>query len=77
MDLSPNKLVGRRQWNVIAPQQKNLAVELALEHTQLSCREFACKLTDKQQIFISEYGVCRILKKWGLISPQTPEFIVA
>ena len=58
--LSPNKRCGRRHWNVIPPQQKNLVVELALEHTQLSCRELACKLTDEQQIFISESSVYRI-----------------
>ena len=64
--LSSNKRCVRRHWNVIPSQQKNLVVELALEHTQLYCRELACKLTDEQQIFISESSVYRILKKRGL-----------
>lgn len=42
--LSSNKRCGRRHWNVIPSQQKNLVVELALERTQLYCRELACKL---------------------------------
>ena len=75
--LSPNKRCGRRHWNVIPSQQKNLVVELALEHTQLSCRELACKLTDEQQIFISESSVYRILKQRGLISPPAHAFIQA
>ena len=64
----------RQQWNTIPLEQKNLAVELALEHPQLSPRELACKLTDEQQVFISESSVYRILKARGLIT--SPAYIL-
>jgi transposase InsO family protein/transposase-like protein len=71
--LNPSKRTSNRQWNSIPQEQKNLVVELALDHPQLSSRELACKLTDEQQIFISESSVYRILKARGLIT--TPDHI--
>jgi putative transposase len=64
----------RQQWNSIPEPQKQLVVELALEHTQLSPRELSVKITDEQKIFISESSVYRILKAKGLIT--TPAFIL-
>lgn len=61
----------RQQWNSIPPDQKQLVVEIALEHTALSPRELAVKITDEQQIFISESSVYRILKARGLITTPT------
>jgi putative transposase len=58
----------RRQWNTIPEVQKNLVVEIALEHPELSPRELAVKLTDEQRIFISESSVYRILKAKGLVT---------
>lgn len=58
----------RKQWNSIPEKQKNLVVEIALEHPGLSSRELAYKITDEQGIFISESSVYRILKKRGLIT---------
>ena len=58
----------RQQWNTIPQVQKNLVVEIALEYTNLSPRELANKITDEQQIFISESSVYRILKAKGLIT---------
>ena len=71
--LAPCKRTSNRQWNTIPQEQKNLVVELALEFPELSSRELAYKLTDEQQIFISESSVYRILKGRGLIT--TPEHI--
>lgn len=71
--LAPVKRDSKRQWNSIPQEQKNLVVELALEYPELSSRELAVKLTDEQQIFISESSVYRILKARGLIT--TPEHI--
>jgi len=71
--LAPSKRTSNRQWNTIPQEQKNLVVELALECPELSSRELAYKLTDEQQIFISESSVYRILKARGLIT--TPEHI--
>jgi putative transposase len=64
----------RRQWNTIPEEQKQLVVEVALEHPALSPREIAIKLTDEQRIFISESSVYRILKTQGLIT--TPAHIL-
>ena len=38
-------------------EQKNLVVKLALDYPDLSSRELAYKMTDEQQIFISESSV--------------------
>lgn len=64
----------RQQWNSIPPVQKEMVVEIALEHPVLSPRELAVKITDEQQIFISESSVYRILKARGLIT--TPAHIL-
>lgn len=72
--LQPFRQGNRQQWNTIAQEQKNLVVEVALEFPQLSSRELACKLTDEQQVFISESSVYRILKARGLIT--TPAHVL-
>jgi transposase len=64
----------RQQWNSIPEVQKQLVVEVALEHPELSPRELACRITDEQKIFISESSVYRILKAGGLIT--TPAHIL-
>lgn len=64
----------RQQWNTIPEEQKQLVVEVALEHPALSPRELAVKLTDEQRVFISESSVYRILKAKGLVT--TPAHIL-
>jgi putative transposase len=64
----------RQQWNSIPEAQKQLVVEIALDHTELSPREIAVRITDQQRIFISESSVYRILKARGLIT--TPAHIL-
>ncbi len=64
----------RRQWNTIPEEQRQLVVEVALEHPVLSPRELAVKITDEQRIFISESSVYRILKAKGLVT--TPAHIL-
>ena len=71
--LAPSRRTSNRQWNSIPQEEKNLVIELALDHPHLSSRELAYKLTDEQQIFISESSVYRILKSKGLIT--TPHHI--
>jgi putative transposase len=68
------KRTSRRQWNSIPDEQKQLVVEVALDHPALSPRELAVKMTDEQQIFISESSVYRILKAQGLVT--TPAHIL-
>ena len=75
--LAPSKRTSRRQWNSIPQEQKNLVVILALEFPHLSSRELAFKLTDEQQIFMSESSVYRILKERGLITAPAHIFITA
>jgi len=75
--LVPSKRSSKRQWNSIPQEQKNLIVELALDFPHLSSRELAFKLTDDQQIFISESSVYRILKARGLITAPAHIFLSA
>jgi putative transposase len=75
--LLPSKRVSNRQWNCIAQEQKNLVVKLALDYPDLSSRELAYKMTDEQQIFISESSVYRILKSRGLITAPAHIFLSA
>ncbi len=77
IDALQNKGRSKQQWNRIPDQERQLIVDLALEHTELSSRELAVKITDEQQIFVSESSVYRILKARGLISPAVHRFISA
>lgn len=65
-----------RQWNSIPEEQKDLVVEIALEHSELSSRELAYKITDEQDVFISESSVYRILKQRDLI-PAPNHFLIS
>lgn len=75
--LSANKRSSKRQWNSIPQSQKDLIVSLAMKYPHLSSRELAVKLTDEQQIFISESSVYRILKVEGLITSPAHIFLSA
>jgi putative transposase len=52
-------------------------VKLALDYPDLSSRELAYKMTDEQQIFLSESSVYRILKARGLITAPAHIFLSA
>jgi putative transposase len=71
--LLPSKRT-RRQWNSIPEPQKQLVVEVAMDHPVLSPRELSVKITDEQKIFISESSVYRILKQKGLVT--TPAYVL-
>ncbi len=75
--LMPNKRVSNRQWNSIPEEQKNLVIDIALDNPELSSRELAYKITDEQQVFISESSVYRILKARGLITAPAHIFLSA
>lgn len=66
--LTPMPPGNRRQWNTIPEQEKTLVVQVALDYSELSPRELACKLSDERGVFISESSVYRILKARGLIT---------
>lgn len=54
-----------------------MVISLALDYPHLSSGELAYKLTDEQQVFISESSVYRILKSRGLITAPTHIFLSA
>lgn len=51
-----------RVWNRIPDDVRERIVELALEEPELSSREVAVAFTDREQSFVSEASVYRILK---------------
>lgn len=64
----------RQFWNRIPDGVRQLVVETALEQTDLSPRELACHITDREGTFISESSVYRILKSFDLIT--SPAYVV-
>lgn len=59
-----------RVWNQLLDAEREEVVKLAREKPEMSARELAVRLTD--QVFaVSESTVYRVLKKAGLIFPQT------
>lgn len=75
--LLASKRTAKREWNSIPQEQKNLVVKVALDAPELSSRELAYKITDEQQVFISESSVYRILKARGLITAPAHIFLSA
>ncbi len=62
----------RAAWNRIPDRMREKLIEAALVHTELSPRELACRMTDREGEFLSESSVYRILKAADLIeSPAT------
>ena len=72
--LAPARPSPRRFWNKIPPTVRQLVVDTALEETELSPRELACKITDQEHYFLSESSVYRILKSYDLIT--SPAYIL-
>ena len=66
--LKPKETQRKSFWNKIPEKERQQVVETALEKTELSPRELAFHITDKQGWFISESSVYRILKERGLIT---------
>jgi len=70
-----DKLPTRRAgWNRIPQAIQDQILELALERTDLSPRELACRFTDEQRYFVSESSVYRILKAADLIT--SPAYVL-
>ena len=63
-----------RVWNRIPDNIRELIIEMALDHPELSPRELAVKFTDIKQYFVSEASVYRLLKAQDLIT--SPAYIV-
>jgi putative transposase len=72
--LGPKKPKARTFWNKISDEVVEQVVCEALEQTNLSPRELACRITDTKEYFISESSVYRILKAHDLIT--SPAYIL-
>ncbi len=64
----------RAGWNRIPKAIQDQILELALERTDLSPRELACRFTEERRYFVSESSVYRILKAADLIT--SPAYIL-
>jgi len=63
-----------RVWNRIPDNIRELIIEMALDHPELSPRELAVKFTDIKQYFVSDESMYRLLKAQDLIT--SPAYIV-
>ena len=61
-------------WNRIPDRIRDHVIETALVHTELSPRELACRITDRDGEFLSKSSVYRILKAADLI--ESPAYIL-
>jgi transposase InsO family protein len=64
----------RPRWNAIPEKVRKKVLGLALEHTELSPRELACRYTDQERYFVSESSVYRLLKEADLIT--SPAYVL-
>ena len=64
----------RPRWNKIPKAIRQNLVDMALEQTELSPREIACRYTDQERYFVSESSVYRILKDADLIT--SPAYVL-
>jgi putative transposase len=72
--LRDRKPTPRPQWNAIPKAVQDEVMDLALDCTDLSPRELACRYTDEKRYFVSESSVYRILKKADLIT--SPAYVL-
>ncbi len=72
--LEPIRAERRAGWNAISPARRQEIVAAALREPELSPRELACRITDRDGYFVSESSVYRILKAYDLIA--SPQFMV-
>jgi transposase InsO family protein len=72
--LHDHKRVSQPTWNAIPNRRRDEILDLALEKTELSPREIACRYTDEERYFVSESSVYRILKDADLIT--SPAYVL-
>ena len=58
-------------WNRLSPDEESVALEVALEHTDLSSRQLAARITDNKGFSVSNSAVYRILKRQGLVGKES------
>ena len=72
--LHDQKPAPRLRWNAIPQAIQDEVLGMALERTELSPRELACRYTDEKRYFVSESSVYRILKAADLIT--SPAYVL-
>ncbi len=72
--LHDQKPAPRPRWNAIPKAIQDEVLDMALESTELSPRELACRYTDEKRYFVSESSVYRILKAADLIT--SPAYVL-
>jgi transposase InsO family protein len=72
--LEPRSARTRVRWNEIPKARREQIVEAALGEPELSPRELALRITDRDRYFVSESSVYRVLKEHDLIA--SPDFVV-
>ena len=72
--LHDQKPAARPRWNAIPKAIQAEVLDLALERTDLSPRELACRYTDEARYFVSESSVYRILKAADLLT--SPAYVL-
>jgi transposase InsO family protein len=72
--LTPKEPQRQRLWNRIPEPERQRVVEVALAKPELSPRELAWHITDREGYFISESSVYRILKAFDLVT--SPAYVV-
>ena len=75
--LSAHKPQPRRFWNRIPDAVREQVVQIALERPELSPRELAWHITDREGYFISESSTYRILKANDLVTSPVFEVVSA
>jgi len=72
--LHDQKPAPRPRWNAIPKAIQDEVLDMALESTELSPRELACRYTDEKRYFVSESSVYRLLKAADLIT--SPAYVL-
>ena len=72
--LEDRKASQRRSWNKIPQPIEQTVLDLALAQPELSPRELAVTYTDRENYFVSEASVYRLLKAHDLIT--SPAFVL-
>jgi len=62
-----------RIWNKILPDEEAIILQEAKEHTELTPRLIAIKITDTKGFYVGEKTVFRLLKTHGLVSARPLE----